>query len=78
MIFILLALLFLSCSHQPTGPQKESDLTFTVIPCEQADEFFHNQDNYLAKPSGYYASFCLCKTNTAVMVTPFTIPFSIV
>ncbi len=74
MIYIFLGLLFLSCSHQPTGPQKENDLAFTIVACEQADEFFQNQDNFLAKPSGYYACFCPCQTNTAEMVINFTLP----
>ncbi|MGB8656481.1 MAG: hypothetical protein WCE90_01685 [Candidatus Zixiibacteriota bacterium] len=74
MVFIFWGLLFLGCSHQPTSPQKENDLAFTVVACEQADEFFQNQDNFLANPSGYYACFCPSKTNTAEMVIPFTLP----
>jgi hypothetical protein len=74
-LFILVGLLILSCSHQPTAPQEENDLAFTVVTCEQADEFFQNQDNFLAKPSGYYMCFCPSKTHTAEMVVPFTLPY---
>ncbi len=74
LLFIFLVLLFLSCSHQPTAPQDENDLAFTVIACEETDEFFQKQDNFLAKPSGYYASFCPCETNDAEMVINIALP----
>jgi hypothetical protein len=76
LLFIYLGLLIFSCSHPPNGPQKENELAFTVVACEQADEFFQNQNNFLAKPSGYYASFCPCKTNTAEMVINLSLPES--
>lgn len=67
LVIICVALLLCSCSQRIADPTKEHNVSFQIVDCDEADEFFERYHNSLAKPSGYYA--CACPNEDSDTVT---------
>jgi hypothetical protein len=67
-LFLCLGLLVLGCSKKITNPVKEGELSFVILDCAKADEFFQTKENSFIKPTGYYACACLEESNAFVEI----------
>lgn len=73
LLLLCVGLLVLGCSQRITDPIEESKLSFVILDCDEADEFFQKEEDSFAKPSGYYACACPDKALGYVPIV-FTLP----
>jgi hypothetical protein len=73
---LYVALLFLACSQRIADPVGESDLSFVILTCEEAEEFFQQEEDALTKPSGYSGYYACACPDKALGYVPiaFTLP----
>jgi hypothetical protein len=65
--FLFLLLLLCGCTKKIADPVNETAVSFQIVDCDVADEFFSGDPNSLAKPYGYYA--CACPSQDCDTVT---------
>jgi hypothetical protein len=75
-LMVCIGLLSLACCQKTsriTDPMEVNDLSFRIVDCNEAEEFFQKEQNSFAKPSGYYACICPAKALPFTELT-FTLP----
>lgn len=65
--FLCLLLLLCGCTKRIADPVNETAVSFQIVDCDEADEFFSGNPNSLVKPYGYYA--CACPSQDSDTVT---------
>jgi hypothetical protein len=69
LVILSVVLLFCGCTKRIADPVNEAAVSFQIVDCDEADEFFSGDPNSPAKPYGYYA--CACPSQDSDTVTIF-------
>ncbi len=68
-VILCVVFLFCGCTKKIADPIEGTAVSFEIVDCDEADEFFAGDPNSVAKPYGYYP--CACPNQDSDTVTIF-------